>query len=297
MRPLGLSRVRETITHYIIDGIMSGNLIEVPGGCCWNKMRTRGIAVFAESSLGPLLKWALLALVATMGGCTPQIVKFYVTVPITSAPPPETEITAHQGTIHVCPDTSVVLSWEVKGHGSLSATSGPRYQPPTCFSVPRIPSKGTQVTGVCADDAVFRLTASHTFWRHSGYCPGPGCPNADREVIVASALEEPIGNITGDIRNGAYEVTNTKPTIDWDDRYRLGTVSVVGLPIATTLQQTPGSSLTVSHDGREAAFNANALTSDVFHGGNIVGTWALRLSGSPSPPIALTMTAHVNCAK
>lgn len=277
--------------------IISASPLEVPSRSCQKKMRTRGIAAFAESSPRLLLRWAFLAIVTTMAGCTPKIVKFYVTIPITSAPPPETEIAAHQGTIHLCPDTSVELSWEVKGHGSLSATSGPRYQPPACFSMPSIPSKGTRVTGICADDAIFRLTASHTFWRRLGFCPGPGCPNADREVIVASALDERIGNNTGDIRNGAYDVTNTKAALDWDDRYRVGTVSLVGLPVATALQQTPGSSLTVSHDAREAAFNANALTSDVFQGGKIVGIWTLHLSGITSPPVALTMTAHVDCTK
>jgi hypothetical protein len=171
------------------------------------------------------------------------------------------------------------------------------YQPPACFSVPSIPSKGTRVTGSCADDAIFRVTASHTFWRRLGSCPGPGCPNADREVIVASAPDVGIGNNTGEIREGAYDVTNIKAAIDWDDRYRVGSVSLVGLPVAATLQQTPGSSLTISHDGKEAAFIANTLTSDVFQGGKIVGTWTLRLSGTASPPAALTMSAHVNCTK
>src|SRR6266568_2632739 len=110
------------------------------------KMRPCLIAIFPHSAHRLLLKWGLLAVATTFSGCTPKIIKFYVTIPTTSPPPPGTEIAAHQGTIHVCPGTSVELSWEVKGHGSLSATSGPRYQPPACFSMPSIPSKGTRVT-------------------------------------------------------------------------------------------------------------------------------------------------------
>lgn len=260
-------------------------------------MRPHLIATFPLSVHRLLLRWGLLAVVATLAGCTPKIVKFYVTIPTTSPPLTETEIAAHQGTIHLCPGTSVKLLWAVKGRASLSATPGPRYQPPECFSMPTIPSKGTRVARTCEDVATFRVTASHSFWRRFGSCPGPGCPNADREVVAAPTLNVDIGNNLADCRNEACEVANTKAAIDWDDRYRVGTVSLVGLPVAATLHQILGCTLTVGHEGREATFDANVLTSDVFRGQRIAGTWNLRLSMCASPPPALVIRAQVDCAR
>jgi hypothetical protein len=271
-------------------------------------MRARHIAKFPHIARILALGCGLLAIIITVTGCTPKVVKFNVTIPANSPSPTEAEVAAHQGTTHVCPGTSVELSWEVKGRGSLSATPGLRYQPPACFSVPRVPSsvprvpsKGKRVAMACADDTIFRVTASHSFWRRSGSCPGPGCDNADHQVSAATAQEVSIGGRVGDCPNGACEVANTRPDIDWDNRFLVSRVSLAGSSVVPVFQQTPGRTLTVSHGAKVAKFSADTLTSDVFKGEKVSGTWILRLSGCASgcapPPPALVIMAHAECSK
>lgn len=199
----------------------------------------------------------------------------------------------------MCPSTSVQLSWQIDGHPSLSASPGERYQPTQeCLLVSEVPSYGTGLFPTCRDSTtVFRATASHTFWRWYGACPGYGCPNADHEVIVASSVTERIGGRTGDCVTGAYVVTNTRPALDWDDRYSVSTVSLAGPQVVSALEAIPGRTLTVTHDGKQASFRAGVTTSDVFHGGRVAGSWELRLSGCDSPPPALTINVEAHCSK
>jgi hypothetical protein len=96
-------------------------------------------------------------------------------------------------------------------------------------------------------------------------------------------------------------VTNTRPGADWDNRFRVDTVSVVGLPIVPVLQQTLGRTLAVLHDGKTATFSAETLTSDTFKGEKLAGTWVLRLSacvsGCAPPPAALDANVRAECSK
>jgi len=144
---------------------------------------------------------------------------------------------------------------------------------------------------------VFRATASHTLWRWYGACPGYGCPNADHEVIVGSSVTERVGGRPGDCVSGAFVVTNTRPALDWDDRYRVSTVSLGGLQVARTLEAIPGRTLTVRHDGKIATFRTGVTTSDVFHSGRVAGSWELVLSGCDSPPPALTINVEADCSR
>jgi hypothetical protein len=264
-------------------------------------MRALHLVGFFQMARMIVLECGLLAIIITVPACTPKVVKFNVTIPTNSPAPTEVEVAAHQGTTHVCPGTAVKLSWELRGRGSLSATPGLSYQPPACFSVAHVPSKGERVAVACADDTAFRVTASHSFWRRSGSCPGPGCDSADHQVSAATAQDVPIGGRVGDCPNGFCEVTNTKPDIDWDDRFRVSTVSLAGSPVVPVLQQTPGRTLTVLHSTKVATFSADTLTSDGFKGERIAGTWILRLSGCVSgcapPPPALVITAQAECSK
>ena len=252
-------------------------------------------------SLRLLLLSAAAAFVMAATGCTPQIMKFNVSIP-TNPPELTSESAAHQGTTHVCPSTPVKLDWAVKGHAALSATTGQRYQAPACFSDASVPSSGTrqiantatQVAGTCGDTAILRLSATHTFWRRLGYCPGPGCPNADHEVTM-SIRSESIGGRVDECRNEALEVVNTKAVTDWDDHYAVGMVSVSESLVRVL--NTPGRTLTVSHDGKQGTFNSDVVTSDVFRGEKITGTWNLRLSGCASIPPALVINAEVECTK
>ena len=236
--------------------------------------------------------------------CTPKIVRFNLAIasnPALTA----SEVASHQGTTHLCPGSSIHLDWAVQGGATVSAAIGTRYQLPACFDLPHPPSTGTydistSAAGIvesCGSHAVFRLTASKSLWRRSGSCPGSGCPNADHEVIMASDLSEGIGNRTDSCTNGVYEVTNTKPTINWDDRYRVTSVTVEGTGVATVLEKSPGRNLVVLHDGQQAIFTAGDLASDSFRGSKISGTWLLRLSGCASPPPALIAKAQLNCNK
>lgn len=243
-----------------------------------------------------------LPLVATVAGCYPKVVKFDVAIPSNSPSLTGAEISAHQGTTHVCPGTPLELSWEVKGRASLSATPGLRYQEgQACFSAPHVPSQGKRVANTCADDTIFRVTASHSFWRRSGSCPGPGCDNADHQVSAASTQEISVGGKVAECPKGACEVANTRPEVDWDDRIRVGTVSLVGSPVVPILQQTPGRTLSVSHGSKVATFSGETLTSDIFKDDRIAGTWTLRLSecesGCAPPPPALVMMARAECRK
>lgn len=202
----------------------------------------------------------------------------------------------------MCPGTPIKLDWAVKGHASFSATAGQRYEPPVCFSDPTAHSSGTrqiantatQIAETCSDTAIFRLSATHTFWRRFGYCPGPGCPNADHEVTMSTTSEN-IGGRVGECQNDVLEVVNTKASTDWDDRYRVGTVSV-SESLARALN-LPGHTLTISHYGKQATFSSTVVTSDVFRGENITGTWKLRLNGCASAPPALVIKAEVGCSQ
>lgn len=258
-----------------------------------------------RKNLCDFLIWlGLLATALNTAGCAPKIIKFNVTVPAT-VPAPEADVIRQQGTTHVCPGTSFRLAWAVKGRASVSASAGERYQAPACFSLPSPASEGTkdvsanatQLAGSCGDSAIFRVTASHSLWRRSGPCPGSGCPNADHEVILASQLTVPIGKSVGNCQGGAYEVTNTKAAVDWDDHYRVGTVSLLGTGVDEALEQDHGRTLTVVHDAKEASFSAAVLTSDIFRGGKVTGTWTLRLSGCASPPRALVLNVQADCSK
>lgn len=252
-------------------------------------------------SLRLLVLSAAAAFVMAATACTPQIKKFNVTIP---ANPPElaSQSVALQGTTHVCPGTSIKLDWAVKGHALFSATTGQRYEPPACFSDPSVRSSGTrqiantgtQIAGTCGDTAVFRLSATHTFRRRLGYCPGPGCPNADHEVTM-STRSESIGGRVGECRNDVLEVVNTKAGADWDDHYRVGIMSVSESLVRVL--NVPGRTLIILHGGKQATFNSDVVTSDVFRGETITGTWNLRLSGCALAPPALVIKADVECTK
>jgi hypothetical protein len=261
--------------------------------------------VRARRKLGNMLvNFLILTVAIAMTGCKPKIIKFDAAI-VSNRPVPTADVASQQGTIHACPGGSIRLIWAVQGGASLNATQGARYQPPACFHLPNPPSQGehdisttkTQMVEACGDHAIFRLTASKTFFRHSGPCPGDGCPNADREMIIASDVTERIGNnVTGCV-NDAYEVTNIRPTLDWDDRYQIGIVSVEGSSIEAILEKTPGRTLTLLHDGKDVAFSAGSLTSDRLRGTRISGTWTLRLSGCSSPPPALIVKVQASCSK
>ena len=210
-----------------------------------------------------------------------------------------------QGTTHVCPGSSVQLSWDALGHVTLSATNGPRYEPPACLPELSVASQGTRsfkttaggIAGACDGDALFRLTASHSFWRPFGPCPGHGCPNADREVIVRDSLDVPVGNRIGDCAGGSYEVVNHIPSTNWDTGFEVAGVSLQGSPVTPALKASPGRTFTVMHDGKQAVFNSTSDSTDAFHGSKITGDWTLRLLGCESAPPALTITVKLSCTK
>lgn len=244
----------------------------------------------------------MLLLIMVTSGCTPGIGKFQVSIP--SAPPAQAPGNT-QGTTHVCPASSVQLAWTASGHVSLSATEGPRYQTPACLAESTLPSQGTRAYATdnhgsiqsCNNDIVFRITASHSFWRRLGPCPGSGCPNADREIIVADALQVPVGNRTDTCANDGYQVQDSISTTNWDPGYAIDTVTLEGSPEVNTLKAAPDRTLTVSHDGKQALFKIGSETSDVFRGTKITGGWVLRLSGCVSAPPALTVTVKLSCTK
>jgi hypothetical protein len=243
-----------------------------------------------------------LSFLLQVTGCTPKIQRFNITIasnPALAA----SDIASRQGSTHICPNSSIHLDWAVEGRAAVSAAAGARYQLPACFHLPNPPSIGTYdvstntagIVGSCGGHAVFRLTASKSPGHGSGPCPGPECPNADHEVIMASDLSEGIGDRIASCVHDAYEVAITKPAINWDDRYQVSIVSVDGTGVGSILEKTPGRTLVVLHDGKQSTFTAGALTSDAFRGSKISGTWTLRLSGCASPPSALIANAHANC--
>ena len=246
----------------------------------------------------------MLSFLMQLTGCTPKITRFNLAI---ASNPAQTasEIASQQGTTHLCPGSSIHLDWVVQGGAAISAAMGPRYQLPACFELAHPSSTGTYdirttAAGIgesCGSHAVFRLTASKSLWRRSGLCPGPGCPNADHEVIVASDLSEAIGNRIRSCTNDVYEVTNAKTAMNWDERYQVTNVSVEGTSMATVLEKSPGRNLVLLHDGKQATFTAGEQTSESFRGSKISGTWTLRLSGCASPPPALTVKAQVECNK
>ncbi len=250
-----------------------------------------------------LLTSILVLLLIAADGCRPEITKFNVAIPGTPPAPEGSQNT--QGTTHVCAGSSLQLSWAAMGHVSLSATEGPRYQPPACLAESSVPSQGTRNLtttpsggiGTCTDTVMFRITASHDFWRPFGPCPGHGCPNADREIVVSSALDVPVGNRTGDCASGSYEVGDHIPSTNWDNSYEVNAVTLEGSPVANALKVSPGRTFTVIHDGRQAVFQTTSGSSDVFRGAKITGDWTLRLSGCEAPPPALTITVKVSCTK
>jgi hypothetical protein len=243
----------------------------------------------------------ILLAVACTCGCSPQLERFHVTIP-SNLPSPESDVSAHQGTTHACEGTKVLLSWKIKGKGSLRATTGALYQPPSCFDPGNIPGSGMrtidttgQIASSCGDRAVFRLTASHTFWRRYGYCPGTGCPGADREVIVKSSFEERIGAKPDECKNEVFHVNNFRSAVNWDDHIQIGQTSVTG-PVKQLLM-TSERTLTVSHEGKTAVFSSKNLTSDAFQDQPMFGNWDLSLSGCQSPPAALAVTVETACKK
>jgi len=266
-------------------------------------MKVATIVRISKNLGDALVKLAIVSLAITMSGCKPKIIRFNAAI-VSNSPIPAPDVASQQGTIHVCPGGSIQLAWVVQGRASLSASQGERYQPPACFNISNPPSQGTsnistttQVTESCSDHTIFRLTALKTFWRNSGPCPGDGCPNADREVIVATEVTERIGNnVTGCV-NDAYEVTNHRPTIDWDDRYHIGIVSVEGSSVGAFLEKTPGRTMTLLHNGKEVTFSAGTLTSDRLRGTSVSGDWTLRLSSCASPPPALIVKVQADCGK
>lgn len=244
--------------------------------------------------------WLSVLLVLTSVGCTPKVNQFHVTIPSNTMGSPS-DIADHQGSTHVCPGTEVQLSWGVSGKATLSVTKGQIYQPPACFTS-RIPAKGTKVVvttpeiaSACSDTAVLRLTASHNLWHRSGYCPGPGCPSADHEIVVRSETEESIGGKTNQCRGDAYEVTNFKAEVNWDDHYRIESVSVP--PRIAAYLKASGRHLTVFHNDKQAVFTDEAISSEVFRGERFAGEWKLRLSGCGSAPPALIVTARLQCGQ
>ena len=250
-----------------------------------------------------LLPPSVLLLLMAVSGCRPEVKKFEVAIPGTPPAPEGSQNT--QGTTHVCAGSSVQLSWAALGRVTLSATEGPRYQPPACLAESSVPSQGTRNLtttpsggiGTCTDTAVFRITASHNFWRPFGPCPGHGCPNADREIDVRNALDVPVGNRTGDCAGGSYEVGDHIPSTNWDNGFEVNAVTLEGSPVANALRASPGRTLTVIHDGKQAVFQTPSGPSDVFRGTKITGDWTLRLSGCAAPPPALTITVKVSCTK
>jgi hypothetical protein len=263
-----------------------------------------GASLNQNSKWKAWLRWLFLVVAVTNIACSSLLDKEFtpharlsITIPNSSAT--EKDIADQQGTLHVCPSTSVQVSWQIDGKPSLSATSGERYQATQeCLSVSEMPSSGTGLFPTCQDNTtVFRATASHTFWRRYGACPGYGCPNADHEVIVASSVTERMGGRTGDCVSDAYVVINKRPALDWDERYRVSTVSLAGPQVTSALEALPGRTLTVTHDGQDANFRAGIRMSDAFHGGGIAGSWELRLSGCDSPPPALTINVEADCSK
>jgi hypothetical protein len=244
--------------------------------------------------------WLSVLLALTSVGCTPKVNQFQVTIPGNTIASPS-DIADHQGSTHVCPGTEVQLSWDASGKVTLSATKGQIYQPPTCFTS-RVPAKGTkllvttpEIASACSDTAVLRLTATHSLWHRSGYCPGPGCPGADHEVVVRSETEENIGGKTDQCTDDAFEVTNFKAAVDWDDHYRIESVSVP--PRIAAYLKTSGRHLAVFHNNKQAVFTSEAISSDAFRGEKFAGAWKLRLSGCGTAPPALVVTARLICTQ
>jgi hypothetical protein len=237
-------------------------------------------------------------LVLFLASCTPKVVRFDVKIPGNA---PAAGAAAAQGTTHVCPDTSVTLSWEVRGRASLSVAPGPRFEPPLCLAGSSVPSSGERTLVPCASDAILRVTASHSFWRWGGTCPGHGCDNADHEVLTASEVTESVGGQTDKCPVGQCELTIMKPPVDWDQRFTVGVVSIAGTSTATLLQQTPSRTLNVSHDGKTAKFTATNLASDALQGERFSGIWILRLSDcvsgcAPLPPV-LEVHTTAKCSR
>ena len=243
---------------------------------------------------------AFVFLFLTNAGCTPKLKVFHVTIP-SNTPASLSETASHQGSTHVCPGTEVQISWDVSGKASLSATEGELYQTPTCFNS-RLPAKGTKVlvtkpgiASSCGNTAVLRLSAGHDLWHRSGYCPGTGCPGADHEIVVRSEAAESVGGKTNQCIDGGYELTNLKAEVDWDDHYRIVSVSVP--PRIEAYLKSAGRHLAVSHDGKRAEFTGDTISSDAFEGEKFAGEWKLKLSGCGSPPPALVVTARLQCSK
>ncbi len=246
---------------------------------------------------------AALAPLLLAAGCTPQIHNFQVAIPGTPPAPQGADQT--QGTVHVCPGSSVQLSWDAAGKTSLSATAGPRYQPPACMPEEGVPQQGSRTLGVsgggsignCSGDSLFRLTAAHDFFHFMGPCPGHGCPNADREIVVSNGLDVPAGGRTVECAGDAFTVLSSIASTNWDNVYRVQSVTAEGSAESAALAATPGRTLTVTHDGKQAVFQAGSLSSDAFRGSRITGDWSLKLSGCASPPPALTITIKVSCGQ
>jgi hypothetical protein len=234
-------------------------------------------------------------------GCAPQLEKFHVTIP-TNPPAPEPDVSKQQGTTHICPGTQIQLAWSVKGKASLSAASGLSYQEPFCSSPRRVQANGSeifdtspQIASACGHQAVFRVTASHDFWHWSGSCPGTGCPAADHEVVLEPQPEQPLGGKPSDCGNDGFEVTNVRPSVDWDDHVRIGTISVSG-PTKQALANSTRT-LTVTHEDVTAVFSSQVLTSEAFRTRKMSGVWTLRLSSCDPPPAVLAVTAQTACSQ
>jgi hypothetical protein len=253
------------------------------------------------STLVNIARTALLLSGLSQLGCAPQLTKFHVTIP-TNPPASQADVSKQQGTTHVCPGTQFQLSWTAKGKASLSAASGVMYQEPLCLGPRKVHANGSetvktdpQIAPSCGKQAIFRVTASHDFWHWSGSCPGTGCPSADHEVVLEPQSDQRLGGKPADCGIDGFEVTNVRPAVDWDDRVRIGTISVSG----PTKEVLTGSTrtLTVTHDGTSSIFSSQVLTSEAFRGQKMSGKWTLRLSGCDASPAVLTVAAETACSQ
>jgi hypothetical protein len=237
---------------------------------------------------------ALLYCIALLG-CTPRV-KAFTLVPVTSVPLPQSEIKEHQGVTFVCAGTALQLSWSLKGRGSLSASTGPRYRPPMCMPKTNVSSSGKQlvVAGVsnkCGEDTVLRIEARKDFWHPFGTCPGYGCDHADHEVIVVgNERVEEVGRKLAD----SDEVSIPEPSLNWDGRLHVQTVAAgTGLP--TFLERHQGCKVTISHGGVQAVIDASTLQTESFSGQTFGGNWVLHLSQCSERPVALIAEVKLAC--
>ncbi len=243
------------------------------------------------------------SLIAFAVGCVPQVKRFRADIPVNAT---VSGLDDKPGPIHACPGTKIRLSWEAKGKVSLAATEGKIFQLPACYSA-KVSSKGQEIlltepeiAGACGHTAIFRLVASHNFLYRRGYCPldrnGPGCPGAEREIDIEPQTDESLAERVNGCTGDSVVVSVLRQSMNWDERYHVASVSIP--PRIASYLGSSGTTITVSHAGKDATFSATETLSTAFNGQQMAGTWNMKLSACPKMlPPALVITVRAECGQ